>query len=61
MNECHYREPATSVRPDDIADTAAYVSFDPLETVRAVGELALAGVRGNPGGQDNIALIASRA
>ena len=29
--------------------------------VRAVVELALAGVDGNPGGQDNIALVATRA
>lgn len=61
VNECHYRQPATSVRPDDIADAVAFASFEPHASARAIVELALAGVRGNPGGQDNVAVIASRA
>lgn len=61
VNECHYRQPATSVRPDDIDDAAAFASFEPHASARAIVRLALAGVRGNPGGQDNVAVIASCA
>lgn len=60
VNECHYREPATSVNLDDIADTAAYLSYDPRSSVEAIAQLALDGVRGNPGGEDNLAIIAAR-
>ena len=60
VNECHYRQPATSVSFDDIADTAAYHSYEPLPSVEAIAQLALEGVRGNPGGEDNLAIIAAR-
>jgi hypothetical protein len=61
VNECHYREPATSVNLDDIAAAVASASFDPLQSVTNIALLALEGVRGNPGGQDNLAIIASQA
>ncbi|NNC81558.1 MAG: SpoIIE family protein phosphatase [Acidimicrobiales bacterium] len=61
IDECHYRTPETSVQPADIAAVASGAGYDPLATVTQLTELALAGVRGNPGGQDNIAVIASRA
>lgn len=61
VNECHYREPATSVRPNDIADAVAFASFDPHESARAIAQMALDGVRGNPGGQDNVAIVAARS
>lgn len=61
VNECHYREPATSVRLDDVAEAAGSVGYEPGASVEAIARLALAGVRGNPGGQDNLVIIASTA
>jgi len=61
VDECHYRHPETSVTPD-LMQSLFEISGDDTEGyVRAVVELALAGVDGNPGGQDNIALVATRA
>lgn len=60
IDECHYRSPETSVRPNHISEIVASNS-DILATVTDLTELALAGVDGHPGGQDNIAVIAARA
>ncbi len=59
VDECHYRSPATSVSPRHIADITGANRLDPQAVAQELGELALAGVNGNPGGQDNISLIAS--
>ncbi len=61
IDECHYRSPETSVRPHHIAQIVAETAGNPLATVTEMAGLALTGVGGNPGGQDNIALIASSA
>lgn len=61
IDECHYRSPDTSVQPAHIADIAERADYEPMTVARELSKLALTGVSGNPGGQDNIALIASRA
>ena len=61
IDECHYRNPATSVRPAHIQ--ALWMrSYGESETFcRELTQLALTGVEGNPGGEDNIALGVTRA
>jgi hypothetical protein len=61
IDECHYRSPRTSVRPGHVSALAAGVGNDPLATVDGLCRLALGGVDGNPGGEDNIAIIAASA
>lgn len=61
IDECHYRSPSTSVTQNHIAGITAADSLNPQAVARGLGQLALAGVDGNPGGQDNIALIVSLA
>jgi hypothetical protein len=61
IDECHYRSPDTSVQPAHIAEIAKRADYEPMAVVTELSKLALTGVAGNPGGQDNIALIASRA
>ncbi len=61
IDECHYGRPETSVRPGHLQSLHASSSGDPEHFVTTLTELALRGVDGNPGGQDNIALIAMRA
>lgn len=56
IDGCHYRQPETSVRPEHISAIAARVGYDPLPLVTEVTELALRGVDGHPGGQDNIVI-----
>lgn len=58
IDGCHYRQPLTSVQPRHIATIAESVAYDPLPLVTEVTELALRGVDGNPGGQDNIVMAA---
>ncbi len=58
IDGCHYREPLTSVRPEHISTIGQSVAFDPLNVITEVTNLALRGVDGNPGGQDNIAIAA---
>lgn len=58
VDECHYRNPATSVLPHHIERIAQTHANDPLGVVEALTHLALSGVDGNPGGQDNIAIVA---
>ena len=57
VNECHYRQPATSISIERIGElfeqATSLTGF-----VEALGELALIGVNGHPGGQDNIAIAA---
>lgn len=58
IDGCHYRQPLTSVRPEHLSAIGEAVMFDPLDLVTEVTNLALRGVDGNPGGQDNIAIAA---
>lgn len=54
VTECHYGSPATSVTPELMA--RLYLPA-PEEYARRLGEQALLGVGGHPGGQDNLALL----
>lgn len=60
VNECVYREPARSINPQHLQSIFESTTEPgcPSRFVRTLGELALAGVDGNPGGQDNIAIVA---
>lgn len=57
INECHYREPETSITGDHIARLASSHPGSPETFAHSLTRLALEGVDGHPGGQDNIALI----
>lgn len=61
IDECHYCQPETSVTPEIMARLWRETGSDPEAYVRRLVELALAGVDGHPGGQDNIAIVATRA
>jgi len=57
IDECHYRSPGTSIGPRHIHDVFARTGPDPETFTNSLMELALDGVDGNPGGEDNIALV----
>ncbi|MDH5178222.1 MAG: protein phosphatase 2C domain-containing protein [Gammaproteobacteria bacterium] len=59
VDECHYGHPKTSVQADHIASLYRN-NHHCHDFVRALAELALRGVDGNPGGQDNIAIAAAK-
>jgi len=61
IDGCHYRNPDTSVLPSDIGGVAARSGYDPLATADGLTRLALQGVRGYPGGQDNIVVASACA
>ena len=61
IDGCHYRQAKTSVQPHHIQQIAADAMFDPLQVVHETVALALRGVEGNPGGQDNVVIAAARA
>ena len=61
INECHYRYPETSVSPQHLQSLLAEIGAEPERYARRLVEMALAGVGGHPGGQDNIALVVVRA
>lgn len=61
IDECHYRHPETSLRPHHITQVVAEANNDPLATCNRLIAKALDGVDGNPGGEDNIALICASA
>lgn len=58
INECDYRNPDTSITPYVLTGTLDRAGYDPEPAARALVELALRGVNDNPGGEDNIALVA---
>lgn len=60
IDECDYRRPETSIQRHHIESVLAN-SDTPLLAVQQLTALALTGVDGHPGGQDNIAVIAARA
>ena len=57
--ECHYGSPETSLTLADLESLFIRFSGDVVAYVEAISHEALMGVRGNPGGQDNIAIVAS--
>ncbi|MCA9775790.1 MAG: endonuclease/exonuclease/phosphatase family protein [Candidatus Eremiobacteraeota bacterium] len=58
VNECHYRCPETSIQPGHLTTLWSHVYPHVERFGELLMELALGGVGGHPGGQDNIALIA---
>lgn len=60
VDECHYRRPETSIGPAHLRALFEQTGPDPRAYADALARLALTGVDGHPGGQDNIALIAAR-
>jgi len=61
IDECHYRNPRSSVQPEHVIEIAAQQNYAPGKFVDELMGLAMRGIRGNPGGQDNIAVIATVA
>ncbi|MGE0492969.1 MAG: endonuclease/exonuclease/phosphatase family protein [Vulcanimicrobiota bacterium] len=57
INECHYRQPETSVGPEHIHRLWKFFGQQPGEFAGQLVQLALTGIEPHPGGQDNIALI----
>ena len=57
VNECHYRNPETSIQDSHIWELWERADGDVEGFVGLLAQLALDGVVGHPGGQDNVALI----
>ncbi len=57
VNECCYRQPDRSIQPSHIQTLWGYHHQQPGEFTGQLTRLALMGVLGYPGGQDNIVLI----
>lgn len=57
VNECCYRKPECSIQPSHIQTLWGYLHQQPAEFTGQLTRLALTGILGHPGGQDNIALI----
>ena len=60
INECHYRSPETSIRAVHLEELFAEHGAHPGAFAPALAQLALDGVDGHPGGQDNLALAVTR-
>ncbi len=60
VDECHYESPRSSIGPRHLQELWLRAGDRPEGFVRDLTELALAGIDGNPGGQDNIAVAATR-
>ena len=58
INECCYRDPFRSVKLSHLEQLYQSHGTDAVEVSRALMSLALAGVDGNPGGQDNAVILA---
>lgn len=57
VNECHYRNPETSIQDSHIRELWERLDGDVERFTALLAQLALDGVAGHPGGQDNIALV----
>lgn len=57
INECHYRSPQTSIRKQHFEEFFRAAHGDAEKFCALLAEAALSGVDGQPGGQDNLALI----
>lgn len=60
VTECCYRTPEASVTQDDLEALCEVAQGDPEAVARAVLDAALQGVREQPGGQDNVAVVVAR-
>ncbi|MFT7676553.1 MAG: hypothetical protein ACI8QC_000525 [Planctomycetota bacterium] len=60
VDECHYRSPRTSIGLRQMESLHIRTGGDPQRMATELTQLALDGVQGYPGGQDNIALIVTR-
>lgn len=60
VDECHYRSPGTSIGLRQMETLHIRSGGEPEKFATQLTQLALNGVAGNPGGQDNIALIVTR-
>ncbi len=58
IDACHYRHPETSLGPRQFLEVLHEAGARPDAYVRRLTEWALSGCDGNPGGQDNLALVA---
>ena len=61
VDECHYRSPATSIGPRHLDALFDRTGARPGPFAEGLMQMALSGVDGHPGGQDNIALVVSAA
>jgi hypothetical protein len=59
VTECHYGMPDTSIQSTDLESLLIRAVGSTDTFVEALASLALTGVRGHPGGEDNLAIIAS--
>lgn len=59
IDECHYRHPGTSIQGGHIQSLWKQSEPNLEAMTRGLVELALSGVGGYPGGQDNVALAAT--
>ena len=59
VDECHYRSPATSIGPRHLGALFDRTGARPRTFAEGLMRMALSGVDGHPGGQDNIALVVS--
>ena len=60
VDECHYRQPATSIRPHHLQALFERTGPAPARYAAELMQMALEGVDGHPGGQDNVALVVAR-
>ena len=58
VNECCYRDPFRSIKLQHLDQVHEENREDPAGLTQALMKLALDGVDGNPGGQDNIVIVA---
>jgi serine/threonine protein phosphatase PrpC len=61
IHECHYGSAQTSVGTAQLHRCYTACGSDPRSFAEKIAQQALRGVNGNPGGQDNIAVLASRS
>ncbi len=59
VTECEYGSPDTSIQASDIEALMIRAGGSPEAFVDDLAAMALKGVRGHPGGEDNVAIIAS--
>ncbi|MGE0492764.1 MAG: hypothetical protein AB7S38_26360 [Vulcanimicrobiota bacterium] len=57
VNECHYRSPQTSIRKQHFEEFFRVSQGNCQTFCRVLGQAALNGIEGQPGGQDNLALV----
>ena len=57
VNECCYRDPFRSIRLQHLDQLYTQHHTDQAELTRSLTELALSGVDGHPGGQDNVVVL----